>query len=243
MAVQFAAIAAAIQAGIGVAQLLKAKSMEANRPTATINPSRKNARDLAMLNYVGSGNFGAEEAQLQGNVASAIEATRGNPMAAQMIPSIISAQNGATNQLAIAARNERRNALAGYMNAEQNFGGELDRVWQYNYVQKYIEDAQAKSAMTGAGLQNVQGGINSGASIADTNAYLGAMKEMYAVGQAKGRTPEMDALMGGYNPLAPTPLAPKGIPITPATIPSSTGTPATGDPSLPAALFKLFNGF
>lgn len=165
-----AAIPGIVQAGAGLAQLIKGSRGQKNlqRPEYEMPAEAKNAYAMAAANYADRANAGGANYQRQAIDMAAMNALgaatqRGGGLAS--VSSILANSNNAMQQANVGADNAMQQRLMALMAQSQNVADYRDKEFQMNkyapYVQKYNENRE----MLGAGMQNMFGGLNNLSSL------------------------------------------------------------------------------
>ena len=168
-----AGTAAAVQAGIGVAQYAKGVKDLKNltRPEYHIPPEiEKNMTEADLMAYYGMPD--AQKAEYQQNIQRAQQAaTRGIADRKGGIGSIVAAQQQTQDAYTKMLSMDVQQRMANIQRAQQmrqTMAQYKDKAWQINEMDPYEQSYAEAQAMMGAGMQNVMGGIQSAGSMAMT---------------------------------------------------------------------------
>lgn len=178
-ALAIAALAQLPQFGLGLWQAIKGSNMNVDRPEMPIPESARAALGLAR-NEVGQANMpgysqGLDNINrsLAGVMGSAGQVATGSGQALEALTNAAAMgmqQKGALDAQNAANRQRAREMLGSQLDRMANF--EMSK-WGWDFQQKFQEDAAAKSALIGSGIQNTAGSLSSFGQMAFMNKLYG----------------------------------------------------------------------
>ena len=193
LALLMSAGTAAVKTGIGAAQAAKGKKLAkgAVRPEKEIPSAVEeylaNAKTMAANKRLPG--QGALEQKIGASSASGIrQATQGASSSAALMAAIGGIKGEEQSQLAdVGVKSAEFQDLnqQRLQDALLKYGGAQDDVFEANEMEPFKDEAAAAEALTGAGMQNIVGGIEQGAGTAGMAAFGG------------GRTPATGGTPGG----------------------------------------------
>jgi hypothetical protein len=167
-------IKGAIDAALGVGQLVGGALMKVKRPNysrpSEINQNQQLAKNLygasTLYGVPGQGAINNQNAQTYATNLRAIRESQQNPAAMLAGLTATTANQMQTNaKMGLQAAADRRNAInaaaARLMGANQTSAQFADKEFQLNQYEPFKAKAATKSALLGAGLQNLAGGATS----------------------------------------------------------------------------------
>lgn len=189
-----ALISGGVQLGTGIYQAVRSSQIEANRPTYEIPDEIKQNLTQAQLNAIEGMPEDVRNRyidQLTRTMATGLQALGDRRGGIAGVAGLARTATDANRDLASMDAQQRQQQEANLMNARQTMANYKDKAFDWNERQKYMEEAQAKEALSGAAIQNITGSAN--------NVMGGMMQGKY-----------MDFLKGAYgggatgNPIAKT---------------------------------------
>lgn len=190
-----ALISGGVQLGTGIYQAIRSSQIEANRPTYEIPDEIKQNLTQAQLNAIEGMPEDVRNRyidQLTRTMATGLQALGDRRGGIAGVSGLARTATDANRDLASMDAQQRQQQEANLMNARQTMANYKDKAFDWNEKQKYLEEAQAKQALSGAAIQNITGSAN--------NVMGGLMQSKY-----------MDFLKGAYgntgatgNPMAKT---------------------------------------
>lgn len=160
-------VGAGVQGVTGLGQLIAGLAMHNERPTKVIPPEIEANLNQAQIQYLQGlpdEQYNQAIQNFQRNLAFGARQLQDRNSAIGGIASLVQQANDATLGLDVADANARFNNLQNLYAARKDMANERNIAWDWNARQKYLENAEAKQGLIGAGIQNLTGGINTGMS-------------------------------------------------------------------------------
>jgi len=186
-----ALISGGVQLGTGIYQAIRSSQIEANRPTYEIPDEIKQNLTQAQLNAIEGMPEDVRNRyidQLTRTMATGLQALGDRRGGIAGVSGLARTATDANRDLASMDAQQRQQQEANLMNARQTMANYKDKAFDWNEKQKYLEEAQAKQALSGAAIQNITGSAN--------NVMGGLMQSKY-----------MDFLKGSYGGATGNPVA------------------------------------
>lgn len=177
-----ALISGGVQLGTGIYQAIRSSQIEANRPKYEIPDEIKQNLTQAQLNAIEGMPEDVRNRyidQLTRTMATGLQALGDRRGGIAGVAGLARTATDANRDLAAMDAQQRQQQEANLMNARQTMANYKDKAFDWNEKQKYLEEAQAKQALSGAAIQNITGSAN--------NVMGGLMQAKY-----------MDFLKGAY---------------------------------------------
>lgn len=166
----------ALQTGLGLAQMLRARRYDTQRPTYEIPQEIGNQLALRqqLLNARMPGARQMERNIAESQAAALTNAQQGASSSEELLAASAASQgstNRALRDLQMREAQDYENRLRGLESAQNQMAAARDREFQINEMQPYMEDAATRAALTEGGFQNIAGGL------ASASAQFGKMYE------------------------------------------------------------------
>jgi hypothetical protein len=192
-----ALISGGVQLGTGIYQAIRSSQIEANRPTYEIPDEIKQNLTQAQLNAIEGMPEDVRNRyidQLTRTMATGLQALGDRRGGIAGVSGLARTATDANRDLASMDAQQRQQQEANLMNARQTMANYKDKAFDWNEKQKYLEEAQAKQALSGAAIQNITGSANNVMGGLMQSKYMDFLKGAYG-GGATGNP--MAKLIGG----------------------------------------------
>lgn len=156
-------IGAGVQGVTGLAQLIAGLSMQNDRPQRVIPPEIEQNLNQAQFQYLQGlpdEQYNQAIQNFQRNIAFGARTLQDRNSAIGGVSNLVQQANDATLGLDVADANARNQKLGALYGARQEVANQKIENWNWNERDKYLQKAQAKQALEGAGIQNINGGVN-----------------------------------------------------------------------------------
>ncbi len=181
------------KAGFGALQAHKGNKLakQAVRPSyqipSAVNQYLANAQTMAQNQRL-PGQSAIEE-NISGSTAQGVRAAQesaNNPAALMATIAALNAnQNNALTDVGVKGAEMQQNNQMNLQGALQNYAGYQDKAFDINQMQPYQQKAAAATALKGAGIQNIWGGVeNAGGTLMNMSAQNADKKKYEAMIQA-----------------------------------------------------------
>ena len=177
----------AVQVGMGIYQTYKGNQLAKNniRPKYEIPDVIKQQLNTAELQAI----EGLPEQQRQNYIdnmlqqyTTAISASNDRRGGLSSIASLQNSMNDSNKNLLAMDAQARQNNINSLQNTRSNYAGFIDKRYEQNQLNPFMEKAQAAQAMKGAGMQNIMSGVKGAVSSAQTRyenkQYLDAYRKI-----------------------------------------------------------------
>lgn len=188
----------AVQAGIGIYQTYKGNQLAKNniRPKYEIPDVIKQQLNTAELQAI----EGLPEQQRQNYIDSmlqqyttAISASNDRRGGLSSIASLQNSMNDSNKNLLAMDAQARQNNINSLQNTRSNYATYVDKQFELNQLNPFMEKAQAAQAMKGSGMQNIMGGLKGAVSSVvtsvDNKNYLDMQQQIYGLGKYAKKEP------------------------------------------------------
>jgi hypothetical protein len=195
----------AVQAGIGIYQTYKGNQLAKNniRPKYEIPDVIKQQLNTAELQAI----EGLPEQQRQNYIDSmlqqyttAISASNDRRGGLSSIASLQNSMNDSNKNLLAMDAQARQNNINSLQNTRSNYATYVDKQFELNQLNPFMEKAQAAQAMKGSGMQNIMGGLKGAVSSVvtsvDNKNYLDMQQQIYGLGKYAKKEPTTVAQAG-----------------------------------------------
>jgi len=206
-----ALISGGVQLGTGIYQAIRSSQIEANRPTYEIPDEIKQNLTQAQLNAIEGMPEDVRNRyidQLTRTMATGLQALGDRRGGIAGVSGLARTATDANRDLASMDAQQRQQQEANLMNARQTMANYKDKAFDWNEKQKYLEEAQAKQALSGAAIQNITGSANNVMGGLMQAKYMDFLKGAYGNTGAKGGNKTTEGLeqAGAKNAMGMTDL-------------------------------------
>ena len=184
-----ALISGGVQLGTGIYQAIRSSQIEANRPKYEIPDEIKQNLTQAQLNAIEGMPEDVRNRyidQLTRTMATGLQALGDRRGGIAGVAGLARTATDANRDLAAMDAQQRQQQEANLMNARQTMANYKDKAFDWNEKQKYLEEAQAKQALSGAAIQNITGSANNVMGGLMQAKYMDFLKGAYGNTGAKG---------------------------------------------------------
>lgn len=196
-----ALISGGVQLGTGIYQAVRSSQIEANRPKYEIPDEIKQNLTQAQLNAIEGMPEDVRNRyidQLTRTMATGLQALGDRRGGIAGVAGLARTATDANRDLAAMDAQQRQQQEANLMNARQTMANYKDKAFDWNEKQKYLEEAQAKQALSGAAIQNITGSANNVMGGLMQAKYMDFLKGAYGNTDATGNP--MAKMSGGGMP-------------------------------------------
>jgi len=189
-----ALISGGVQLGTGIYQAVRSSQIEANRPTYEIPDEIKQNLTQAQLNAIEGMPEDVRNRyidQLTRTMATGLQALGDRRGGIAGVAGLARTATDANRNIAVMDAQQRQQQEANLMNARQTMANYKDKAFDWNERQKYLEEAQAKQALAGAGIQNITGSANNVMGGLMQSKYMDFLKGAYGGGATCNPTAKM----------------------------------------------------
>lgn len=160
----FGALGSGFDVGVGLYDLIKGGSMHPHFTPYQIPQEEQDQLALAQAQLnsemPGTSLYEQNILQNQGNMLGALgRGSRGSSSYLAGLSGLMGGTNKAFQNLQLMQEQSYGNRLATLMQAQNRMAGYRDKAYQINKYEPYLRDLQRKYNLTGAGEQNISGGL------------------------------------------------------------------------------------
>lgn len=187
------------QGGMGVFQSILGAMNKPQRPVYqvpdSVRQATNTAENLASGNMPGMSTLQGMIDNQSGQALNTIKAGMGgSPNLGGAVADVLGKTNDAKNNLAVENATFKTNAAQNLINQENVQGQYEDKAQSYNNLQKYQEQSNASSALSGAGIHNMFNGLSSGVG---ASAYAKLYEQLFGQPYGQDETDTANSIMAG----------------------------------------------